>query len=71
MYVVNPEEIDVSKLYLCNGVIANWLIYEKHFSPFGQNENKTGWYFAKTEKLDEALKELPMYYRVMKIFDNF
>ena len=64
MYVVNANELDVSKLYHCNGLIANHLIYTSHISVFGRCD-KGGYYFSKTEKLEKALKNLPMW---MKIF---
>ena len=64
MYVVNPEVIDESKLYHCNGIIANFLIYEQHMPLFGRCP-KGGYYFARNEKLEKVLKNLPMW---MKIF---
>lgn len=65
MYVVNPEKIDISKLYLCSGVEAEWLIYEQHLPVFGKTKDGR-FYFAKTDKLNMALEEMPFWLKVKK-----
>jgi hypothetical protein len=67
MYVTNPQAIDKSKLYVCNGIIANYLIYEKHLPLFSHDKSDGKWYFAKTELLNKAIEEMPFYYNLSKI----
>ena len=55
MYVTNPESVNQDRLFRCNWVMAQWLIYKKHISLFGRNNDI--WYFAKTDALEEALKD--------------
>lgn len=64
MYVVNADELDISKLYHCSGIVANHLIYDAHLSVFGRC-NKGGYYFVRSDKLREALKNMPYW---MKVF---
>jgi hypothetical protein len=61
MYVVNPE--DVGRLYLCNGLIATYLMYDCKIPLYGRSWDK-GFYFAKTKELKDALKKLPFWMRV-------
>ena len=65
MYVVNPEAVDVTKLYKCNGIVAQFLIYKQHLPLFGKDKTERFWYFAKTDKLKQALTNVPFY---MKLF---
>jgi hypothetical protein len=67
MYVVNPEKTDVTRLYKCQKLISDWLIYTEHISPFGRSQDGQ-FYFAKTEKLKEALERLPLHLRVVEFF---
>jgi len=68
MYVTNLEDsIDESKLYHCSGVVANYLIYTANIPLFGRAK-AGGYLFAKTKKLEEAIKTLPFW---MKLFSNF
>ena len=69
MYVTNPEVIDKSKLYECNGIVGNYLIYEKHMSLFSRSEGK--WYFVKTEALLKAIEEMPLYQRVISTLTDW
>lgn len=64
MYIVNPESIDSSKLYECNGIIANYL-KERGFVFLSKKDGK--WIFMKTDKLLEVLSEMPFYYNISKI----
>jgi len=66
LYIVNPEVIDPKKLYRCTTFIKDWLIYTKHLPPFGQNK-KREWYFARTDKFKEAIKDLPIYLRFFEL----
>lgn len=66
MYVTNPKSIDKSKLYVCNGIIANYLIYEKHLPLFARDKSACQYFFVKTEGLLKAVEELPFYYRIAK-----
>lgn len=66
MQVNNVEDWDMSKLYQCNGVIANWLMREKHLPSFSQKDNV--WYFSKTQALEDALKDLPFYLKIARNF---
>jgi hypothetical protein len=66
VYVINGKEWGEEKIYKCNGLIANWLIYEKNIPLFSQD--KKFYYFARTKTLEEALKDLPFYYNIAKIF---
>ena len=70
MYVVNVDEsISPDKLYKTNGVVANWLIYQKHFSPLGKSKDGA-WVFAKTELLLEVMEQIPFYLNITRMFDN-
>jgi hypothetical protein len=62
MYIKNIENIPEKKVYTCNGLIASYLIYQKHM-PLLSRKEKT-WYFYKTSKLEKALKEMPFWYKV-------
>jgi hypothetical protein len=64
MYIVNPETIPKDKKYACNNLVAKFLIYQKNIPLFAR-EGKT-WYFARTEILREALKELPFWLKIME-----
>lgn len=67
MYVTNVEAIDKNNLYECNGIVGNYLIYEKHLPLFSRDKSQGKWYFAKTEALLKAIKEMPFYYNISKI----
>lgn len=67
MYVTNPEVIDKSNLYECNGIVGNYLIYEKHLPLFSRDKSEGKWYFVKTEALLKAVSEMPFYYNISKI----
>lgn len=66
MYVTNPENYDKTKLYECNGVVAEYLI-ANHISLFSRSVEQGIWYFAKTEKLQKALDEMPFWFNIKKI----
>lgn len=66
MYITNPDELAGDKIYWCNGLIAEWLIFEKHFPLLCRQGRLSG--FAKTKELEEILKSLPFWLRVTKIF---
>jgi hypothetical protein len=66
MYVLNPEVISESKIFYCNGIIANWLMFEKSFPLLCRKGRLFG--FMKTDVLNEILNGLPFWLRVSKVF---
>lgn len=68
MYVTNVDKIDPEKVYECNGVIAEYLIYQKHISLLSRNQKLGKWYFAKTDNLEKALEEMPFWLNIAKCF---
>jgi hypothetical protein len=64
MYIVNPETIPKDKKYACGNLTAKFLIYQKNL-PLLSRVGKV-WYFAKTEALEEALKALPLWLKLME-----
>jgi hypothetical protein len=66
MYITNPEVVSEDKIYWCNGVISEWLIFQKHLPLLSKKGRCFG--FAKTEKLAEALKDLPFWLKIAKKF---
>lgn len=67
MYVTNVEAIDKNKLYECNGIVGNYLIYEKNLPLFSRDKSEGKWYFVKTDALLKAIEEMPYYYNISKI----
>jgi hypothetical protein len=65
VYITNPDKLPQDKIYWCNGIVAEWLIYEKHFPLLSKDGRRFG--FAKTEKLENVLKDLPIWLRVVTI----
>lgn len=63
MYINNPEVI--KDLYKCNEIVAHWLIY--HGVPIF-SQDKYYCYFSKTELLEEKLKNLPLWLKILQIF---
>jgi hypothetical protein len=66
VYVINGKDWGEDKVYKCNGLIANWLIYEKNIPLFSQDKSTNSYYFARTKALAEALEDLPFYYNIVK-----
>jgi hypothetical protein len=66
MYVLNSDSIPKDRIYWCNGIIANWLIYFKHFPLLTKKGRIFG--FAKTILLEDEIKKLPFYLKVTKCF---
>lgn len=67
MYLTNVEAIDKNKLYECNGIIANYLIYERHLPLFSRDKSEGKWLFVKTDALLKAIEEMPFYFNLSKI----
>lgn len=67
MYVTNPQIVDKNKLYECNGIVGNYLIYEKHLPLFSRDKSEGKWYFVKTDALLKAIEEMPFYFNISKI----
>lgn len=65
MYITNPESIPKEKIYFCNGLIGNWLI-QNGIPLFTRQGKMLG--FAKTPMLETALKKLPFWFKISKIF---
>lgn len=64
MYVTNGIEAN-KDLYECSGVEAEWLMYTKKIPLFSSTKDGK-FYFAKTENLNKALKEIPFWLKVKK-----
>lgn len=64
MYITNID--DFSDKYECNSYIAHWLMFTKMIPLLGHKAKK--FYFADTEILREALKEMPINIRIMTLF---
>jgi hypothetical protein len=62
MYIINEESVDSNKVYGCNKLIANWLIYTMHF-PLLSRKDKV-WYFARTSELEKVIKRIPFYLKI-------
>jgi hypothetical protein len=66
VYITNPEVIDKNKIYFCNGIIGEFLIYQKNLPLFCKKGRLFG--FSKTDALEKALKELPFWLKCTKVF---
>jgi hypothetical protein len=66
MYILNSEVLSEDKIYWCNGIIANFLIYSKHIPLLTKKGRMFG--FVQTKLLEDAIGELPFYMKVMKCF---
>ena len=69
MFIVNPEEQDLTKLYSCNGLIASELIYNQGIPLYGKGLKGEN-YFAKTKALRKALKNLPFWMQMFAHLDK-
>lgn len=67
MYIVNPNLLNQEKLYVCNGIIANWLMTQKSI-PLLSKTDSGEFIFAKTDLLKEVLQELPFYLNITRFF---
>ena len=65
MYILNPSIINKDKLYSCNGIVAEWLIYEKKFPLFARGEQGE-FLFVKTTELTLALDSIPFWLKIKK-----
>lgn len=50
------------RIYKCNGLIATWLMREKNIPLLGRDKDK--FCFAKTDLLEEVLKDIPFWLRL-------
>jgi hypothetical protein len=66
VYVINPEALPKDDVFWCNGILGEWLIFEKHFPLFCRKGRHFG--FAKTKELEDVLKELPLWLKCTKVF---
>ena len=66
MYILNPDTLAGDKIYFCNGIIGEYLIYTKHFPLFCKKGRLFG--FARTKELEDVLRELPFWLKITKIF---
>ena len=62
MYILNPKNIPKNRMYVCNGLIANWLITNAKLPLMARNGRD--FMFAKSDKLDESIKKLPFWMKV-------
>ena len=63
MYILNPSIINKDKLYSCNGIVAEWLIYEKKFPLFARGEQGE-FLFVKTKDLEKIISEIPFHLKL-------
>jgi len=61
MFITNITEEEAKKHYQCNRKIRDWLVYNKQLNPIGQYKDK--WLFARTETLNNAILEIPLFLR--------
>jgi hypothetical protein len=61
--MLNNPEVILDK-FECNHIVANWLIYKKHLPLLGLKNQV--YYFAKTDELKKAMKEMPIYVKMME-----
>jgi hypothetical protein len=66
VYITNPEEFGKEKIYWCNGVVGEYLIYEKHLPLLCKDGRCFG--FAETDALKLALEQLPFWLKIVKKF---
>jgi len=66
MYITNPEEFGKEKVYWCNKILGEYLIYKIHLPLLCKDGNNFG--FAKTQSLEEVLEKLPFWLKVAKRF---
>jgi hypothetical protein len=66
MYITNPKSISKDKIYYCNGIISEWLIYQRHLPLLCRDGRLYG--FMRTSNLEKALKELPFWLKITKVF---
>jgi hypothetical protein len=60
MYIINPEKVPKFETFKCTRLLAEFLIYKKHLPLFAREGSRL-FLFAKTEALENALKETPFY----------
>jgi hypothetical protein len=60
MYITNPEKIPKFETFKCGRLLAEYLIYTKHLPLFAREGSKF-FLFAKTEALENAVKETPFW----------
>jgi hypothetical protein len=65
MYILNSKELPREKIYWCNGLLSNWLL-ERGFPLFCRDGRKFG--FARTDVLEEALKNIPFWLKISLMF---
>jgi hypothetical protein len=62
MYILNADSVSDNKKYCCSRIVASFLIYQKHLPLLSRDGEK--WYFAKTEELGKAIKEIPFWMKI-------
>ena len=62
MYILNPKNIPKNRMYICNGLIANWLVTNSKVPLMARNGRD--FIFAKTDALEESLKRVPWWMKV-------
>lgn len=66
MYITNPSDEDKKSWYSCKKKTADHLIYKQGFNVIYIEGNK--FYFVKTKKLVEVLKNLSVIYKLIEKF---
>jgi hypothetical protein len=64
MYITKPETVGEDRVYWCNGLVSEWLIYEKHFPLLTKKGNSYG--FSKTKILEDTIEKLPFWLKVVR-----
>lgn len=62
--IINNEIIE--EKYVCNKHVAEYLIFKCHIPLLGYG--KTCYYFANTNKLKEAIKNMPLWLKIISHF---
>lgn len=62
--IINPEIME--SYYICRKKVMEWLVYEELFPLLGYKGEY--YFFYKDEKLEEALKRMPLH---LKVYDAF
>ena len=69
MYIVDIDNSSIpeEKIYKCGSVVKDHLIMKCNLPLFGITKSGR-WCFARTQKLEECLRELPLYLKIIEMF---
>jgi hypothetical protein len=60
--IISPVSM-YENTFKCSRRVMNYLVYERHLPVFGMQEHF--YYFAKTDELEKALNEMPLYLKII------